>query len=144
MEILIVFTLLVAALVLFISEWISIDVTTLLVLVILVFTGILTPLEAFQGFSSDFMVILASIFVISGALKETGVLDQIGVMLVRLGKSSPRLVMLYTMIVRGFVSAIMNNTTVNALFMSTFLEVACRVKTSASKMIIPLSFGSIL
>ena len=144
MDILIVFTLLVAAIVLFIYEWIPIDLTTLLLLVILVLTGILTPSEAFKGFSSDFIIILASIFVISGALKETGVLDQIGVLMVKLGKSSPRLVMLYIMLFSGTVSAFMNNTTVTALFLSPVLEVAGRVQTSASKLLIPLAFGSIL
>jgi len=144
MEILIVFTLLVAAIVLFVSEWIPIELTTLLLLVILVFTGILTPADAFKGFSSDFIIILASIFVISGALKETGVLDQFGVLMVKLGKSSPRLVMLYIMVFSGTISAFMNNTTVTALFLSPVIEISGRVQTSASKLLIPLAFGSIL
>jgi di/tricarboxylate transporter len=71
MQIIIVLRLLVLAIVLFASEKLPVDVTTLLLLVGLVASGVLTPSEAFDGFSSDVIIILGSIFIISGALQGT-------------------------------------------------------------------------
>ncbi len=75
MEIAIVLSLLVVAVILFSLEKISVDIVTCMLLVVLVLTGILTTQEAFAGFSSDFILILASIFVITSAIQENGVLD---------------------------------------------------------------------
>jgi di/tricarboxylate transporter len=74
MQIAIVLSLLVLAVALFTTERLPVDVITLLLLVVLVGSGVLTPAEAFEGFSSDIIIILGSIFVISGALQETGLL----------------------------------------------------------------------
>ncbi len=63
MEITIVLGLLALAIVLFALERISVDIITLLLLIALVVSGILTPGEAFAGFSSDIIIILASIFI---------------------------------------------------------------------------------
>lgn len=71
MEIALVLGLLVLAIVLFASEKLSVDVITLLLLSTLVLTDVLSPAEAFAGFSSEIIVILGSIFVIGGALRET-------------------------------------------------------------------------
>src|SRR5688572_871476 len=77
MEIAIVLGLLGLTVVLFALERISVDVITLLMLVALVVAGILTPAEAFRGFSDDIVIILASIFVLSGALQSSGLMDQL-------------------------------------------------------------------
>jgi di/tricarboxylate transporter len=66
LPIFLVLALLVAVVVVFAFEWIPVDVTTLLLLIALVVTGILPLDEAFAGFSNDIIIILASIFVLSG------------------------------------------------------------------------------
>lgn len=143
MEIALVIGLLIAALVLFAIEKFSVDVVTLALLVILTLSGILSPEEAFEGFSSDFMVILASIFVISGALSETGLLDKIGYQLIKLVKSKT-LFVIYTMVVTGFLSAFMNNTTVTALVTGPVVGMCRKLKISPSKVLIPVAYASIL
>ena len=70
MEIIIVLTLLVIAIILFATEKISVDIVKLIMLIVLTATRIITPQEAYAGFSSDFIVILASIFVLTAALKR--------------------------------------------------------------------------
>ena len=77
-QILIVLGLLVTAIVLFARETFPVDVTTLLMLAALVISGVLTPQEAFAGFSSDIIITLASIFALTGALQQTGVVDFVG------------------------------------------------------------------
>jgi di/tricarboxylate transporter len=145
MEITLVLGLLVAAIVLFATEKLSVDIVTLLILIILTLSGIITPGEAFAGFSSDFIIILASIFVISGALNETGVLDKIGSELVTISnKTSSGVLILIIMAITGAVSAFMNNTTVTALFIGPIMGLSRKSGISASKLLMPLAFASIL
>ena len=86
--IIIVLGLLLLAIVLFSMESISVDIITLLLLLLLVCFHILTPKEAFAGFSSDIIIILASIFIINGALQESGLLDALGARLLKLGRGA--------------------------------------------------------
>lgn len=144
MQIAIVLGLLALAIVLFWLEIISIDIVTLLLLVGLVLAGVLSPSEAFSGFSSDIIVIIASIFVISGALQQNGVMDAVGTWLHRLaGGSYDRLLLAFMAAVSG-TSAFMNNTTATAIFMPPAIGTARQAKISPSKLLLPVAFGSIL
>ncbi len=143
MEITLVIGLLITALVLFVSEKFRVDIVTLGILVLLTLSGILTPQEAFEGFSSDFMVILASIFIISAALSETGLLDKAGSKLIR-RISHKRLFVGYVMLVTGFFSAFMNNTSVTALITGPVMGMCRKLSISPSKVLIPVAYASIL
>ncbi|WP_299754199.1 SLC13 family permease [uncultured Pontibacter sp.] len=144
MEIAIVLTLLVIAVVLFATEKLSIEIVTLLMLIVLASTRIISAEEAFAGFSSDFIIIIASIFILSAALQETGILDFAVVRLVRLAHKSTNLMLFTVMVVTGFVSAFMNNTTVTAMFVTPLVGLSRRINTSASKLLMPLAFAAIL
>ncbi|WP_237151113.1 SLC13 family permease [Pontibacter actiniarum] len=144
MEIALVLTLLVIAVVLFATEKLSVELVTLLMLIILASTRIITAEEAFAGFSSDFLIIIASIFILSAALQETGVLDFAVVRLVRLAKQSRNLMLFTVMIVTGVVSAFMNNTTVTAMFVTPLVGLSRRINSSPSKLLMPLAFAAIL
>jgi di/tricarboxylate transporter len=145
MEIALVLTLLVLAMAAFALEWLPVDVVTLIVLLVLLFAGILTPQEAFKGFGSDIIIILASVFVISGAMRETGVVDWLGQALERFtrrgGENSLLLALMGS--VSG-LSAFMNNTTVTAVMLAPISGLARRRKISPSKVLMPLAFASIL
>ncbi len=144
LEIAIVIGLLVIGIVLFARETFSVDLVTLLLLLGLLFSGILTPAEAFAGFSSDIIIILASIFVISGALQATGILTVVGGWLARLsGASSLRRYAAIT-IVPSAMSAFMNNTTITAMFVPPVMGLARQSGVSPSQLLLPLAFASIL
>jgi di/tricarboxylate transporter len=144
MEIAFVLSLLVAAIILFSTEKLSVDVVTLLLLVGSLGGRILEPKEAFEGFSNEIIVILASIFVISGALQETGALDLISRRLMRVElKAGKRLASLMMLSTAG-VSAFMNNTTVTALFLAPVVGLARRVGIAPSRLLMPLAFASIM
>ncbi|TPE44301.1 SLC13 family permease [Pontibacter mangrovi] len=144
MEIALVLTLLVIAVVLFATEKVSIEIVTLLMLVVLAGSQIITAQEAFAGFSSDFIIIIASIFVLSAALQETGILDFAVVRLVRLAQQSRNLMLFTIMLVTGIVSAFMNNTTVTAMLVTPLVGLSKRINTSASKLLMPLAYAAIL
>ncbi len=143
MEIALVIGLLLLAIILFATERFSVDIVTIGLLVILCVSGTLTPEEAFDGFSSDFMIILASIFVISAALSETGLLDTLGAHLIKRFKS-PRIFMAYTMLITAFFSAFMNNTTITALVTGPVVGISRKLSLSPSKVLIPVAYASIL
>src|SRR4051794_40763820 len=99
---LIVLGLLAAAIALFAFEVFSVDVITLGMLLVLIGIQVLSPVEAFSGFSQEIVVMLASIFVIGGALQETGVLDAITLKLTRLaGESESRVLLLLLLVCSG-------------------------------------------
>ncbi len=137
-------TLLVIAVVLFATEKLSIEIVTLLMLIILASARVITPEEAFAGFSSDFIIIIASIFILSAALEETGILDFIVVRLARLARHSSSLLLFVVMLLTGTISAFMNNTTVTAMFVTPLVGLSRRINQSASKLLMPLAYAAIL
>jgi di/tricarboxylate transporter len=144
MQIAIVLFFLALAIVLFAKETFSVDIITLMLLIGLVLFRILTPEEAFAGFSTDIIIILASIFVISGALQHTGMMEGVGEMLYKAGGGHSTRLIVIMMTVVGLLSAIMNNTTAAAVFVPPVMGLARKAKTSPSKLLMPLAFGSIL
>lgn len=144
LEIGIVLLLLVAAIALFAAEVLSVDIVTIILLIILISTGILTPGDAFSGFGSDFIIITASMFVISGAMKESGVLELIGDKFVNVAGKKNYLLLLLVLLIPGIVSAFMSNTTVTALFIPPIIAVAKKLNTSPSRLLMPLAYASIL
>ncbi|MGV3640888.1 MAG: SLC13 family permease [Adhaeribacter sp.] len=144
MEITLVLTLLVIAIILFATEKISVDIVTLLMLIVLSATRIISPQEAFAGFSSDFIVILASIFIITAALEETGILDFLIARLLQVASRGQHVLLFLVMLIPGAVSSFMNNTTVTAMFVSPLVGVSRKLKISSSKLLMPLAYASIL
>lgn len=143
-QISIVLGLLILAVVLFSMERISVDVVTLLLLMALVLTGILTPAEAFEGFSNDIIIILTSIFVLSGALQKSGIMDAVAAHLNKIGRGSTNRLLLSLMLLVGGVSSFMNNTTATAVFVAPVIGAAKKAMISPSKLLMPMAFASIL
>lgn len=144
LPILLVLSLLVAVVIVFAFEWVSVDIATLLLLIVLVVTGLLSVEEAFAGFSNDIIIILASIFVLSGALMKGGVLDYLGETIHRIAGGSKSKVLLCVMSVTSFISSFMNNTTCTAVMMPAVLGVSRKSKVSPGKVLIPLAYASML
>ncbi len=144
MEIAIVLGLLLLAILLFSWEKIGVDVVTLILLVSLISFGILSPAEAFAGFGSDFIVLLGSIFVLSAALQQTGILDLVGSRLLKMARRNPAFLITYIMGAVGSTSAFMNNTTVTAIFIAPVMAVARRMKINPSKLLMPVAYASII
>jgi di/tricarboxylate transporter len=140
----IVLGLLVLAIVLFAMERLSVDLITLILLLILIGTRILSPADAFAGFSEDIIIMLASIFVIGGALQATGIMDALAVKLTRIGGSNENRLLFLVLIVASGLSAFMNNTTVVAILLGPIISLARKQKIAPSKILLPMAYASIL
>src|ERR687893_1317320 len=140
----IVLILLLVALILFSTERIPIDIVTILLVIALVLTGTLDVKEAFAGFGNDIVITIAGLFVLTGGLVKTGVVDVVGRRLHHIaGGDAFRLASL-VMFVAAACASVMKNTTTTAMFVPVVLGMAERARVAPSKLMMPLALGAIL
>ena len=139
-----VLALLVIALVLFSTERIPIEVVSLLLVMALVLTNTLTATEAFAGFGNDIVITIAGLFILTGGLAKTGVVDLVGRRLHRTAGDSEFRIVALIMFAAALCAAVMKNTTTTAMFLPVVLGIAARRNLSPSKLLMPLAFGAIL
>ncbi len=143
MDAIILALILAGALVLFISEWIRVDVVALLIMCALIILGILSPGEAVAGFSNTATVTVLFMFILSAALLRTGALNRVGSFFAKMYKKNYAVGLMAMMLSVALVSAFINNTPIVALFIPIILKTAKEAGFSASKLLIPLSYASI-
>ena len=143
-EIAIVLSILLVAIILFVTERIRVDVVALIVLVSLAITGLVTPLEALSGFSNLAVVTVWAVLILSAGLARTGVAGLIGRPVLRLaGNSEARLIALIMLLV-GVLSGFMNDIGVAALMLPVVVDIARRTGRAPSRLLIPLAFAALL
>jgi di/tricarboxylate transporter len=139
-----VLVLLLIALVLFATEKIPIDVVTILLVIGLVMTGTLNVSEAFAGFGNDIVITIAGLFVLTGGLVKTGVVDLVGRRLHRIAGGNEFKLTALIMFTAAACASLMKNTTTTAMFVPVVLGIAHRARVQPSKLLMPLAFGAIL
>jgi di/tricarboxylate transporter len=102
------------------------------------------PGDAFAGFGSDTVLMIAALFVMTDALVRTGVVDSLGRQLQRYGGQSPYTMAIIIMVVVSLLSAFISNTAATAVFVPVAIGLAKRASLSPSKLLMPLAFASIL
>lgn len=142
----IILTLLVVlfTLVAFVREWASPDVLALSILCILVALGLIEMKDMSVVFRNEAPLTIAALFVIGGALEKSGAVDQIGRILQKRVTGGVRSSTLAFALVAAFFSAWMNNTAIVAILLPVVLGFARSKDIAASKLLIPLSYSSIL
>ncbi len=143
-DIALVITILVIALVLFVTEALRMDIVALLVVGALTVTGLVTPAEAVAGFSNEAVITLWAMFIISEGLLRTGVGDLIGRYVMRLAGRNEAALVAVIMLASGGLSAFMNNIGVAVLMLPVVMGLARRARLPPSRLLMPLSFGCLL
>jgi di/tricarboxylate transporter len=144
MDIFLVLFILLLAIFLFATGWIRMDLVSLMVLLALGLIGLVTPREAFSGFSNPAVITVAAMFVISSAIANTGVTSKLGERIMRIsGTSEPRLI-LAIMLTSASFSAFINNIGATAMMMPLIMGMAQKAHLPPSKLLIPLAYGSLL
>jgi di/tricarboxylate transporter len=139
-----VLALLFVSLVLFASDKLSVDVVGLIVLLALAIPRVLTPKEALSGFGDDTILVLISLFVLTGGIVRTGVVERAGLWLASKAGSSPVRLPRMILIATAAVSSFLSNTVTTAVFLPIMIGVARRSATALSRVLMPLAFASIL
>jgi di/tricarboxylate transporter len=143
-EMVITIIILIVAIVLFITEWLRVDVVAMLVLLALVLTGILTTEEAVAGFSSTAVLSIGFLFVVGGAVFQTGLAAQIGDRILKIAGTNERRLIIVLMLSVALLSGVISSTGVVALMLPAVISLANRAGIPVSRLLMPLSISALL
>jgi di/tricarboxylate transporter len=136
--------ILVAALILFVTEWVRVDMVAVGVVLALMLTGLLTTSEALAGFSNSAVLTIAALFIVGGAILHTGLAGLIGRRILAIAGSNEVRLILVIMLAVAVLSSFMSSTGAVAVLLPAIIGLARSADISPSKLLIPLSFGSLL
>ena len=120
------------------------DIVALMLMLALGLSGILTPQEAFSGFSRSAVIIMLSAFVLAEGLRRSGMTERMGLFIIKLFGKGERRLIFGVMTASAILSLFMNNIAAASLLFPSLSGVARRSKVSSSKLLMPLAFGTIL
>jgi len=144
MTVVLVSVLLVVVLVLLVTELLPVDLTALGIIVTLTATQVLTPAEALAGFAHPAPITIAVLFVVTQGLLRTGALDAVSSHVTRISGGRPHVLLALCLVLVGGVSSFVNNTAVVVMFVPIVMAACCEYSLSPSKLLLPISFVSIL
>lgn len=143
-QILLLLCLLAVAVVLFWREHVPAEVTGLGLLLTLVFTGLLPAEQAFTGFGSDTVITILGLLILTAALERTGVVELAGRAVLRRAGNDPDRLLWIVMLASAGIGALISNTASTAFFLPMVFGIAQKSGVSASKLLMPLAFSSIV
>ena len=129
---------------LFAWDRIPADVIALGVMLAVIATGLLPPDKAFAGFSSDTVLMILGLLIMSAGLIQTGVVEITGRYIFDVAGRNPAVFLPVIMVSVAVVSAFMSNTAATAFFVPLVMGYAAKIKVSPSRFLLPLAFASIL
>ncbi|MBM6661245.1 SLC13 family permease [Marseilla massiliensis] len=137
-------TLIILALtvVMFIIGKIRADIVALCALTALILLGILTPEEALAGFSSTVIIMMVGLFVVGGAILQTGLAKAVSQKIMKLAAGSDTRMFLLVVIVTSAIGAFVSNTGTVALMMPIVVSMAVQSGTQPARLLMPLAFAS--
>jgi di/tricarboxylate transporter len=144
MTILLTLGVIVLTLILFISEWLPVDITALTIMVLLIVLGLVTPEEGISGFSSSATITVMAMFILSAGIARTGAIQVVSELLLKWGGKTSSQQILALGVIAGPISGVINNTAVLAVFLPIVEDLCRQQRISPSKLLIPLSYASIL
>ncbi len=133
--------LLLFATVMFVTEIIPLSVTAMTVAILLNLTGVLDSKQIFSGFIDNNVILFCAMFIVGGALFETGMAKRIGGLVTRFAKTERQLI-LAVMLVVGGLSSVLSNTGTAAVLMPVIIGIAAKSGFSRSKLLMPLVYAA--
>jgi di/tricarboxylate transporter len=142
-EIGLVFAILAGAVLFFITGWVRADVVALFVLVLLVAFGLLPPEEALSGFSSDAVIAIAGLLILSAGLVRSGVVRWIAERVDDFASDSRRKLVLVSSSLPGVLSGLVSDIATVSLFIPVVLRLARKNKISRQKLLLPIAMAAL-
>lgn len=131
------------AVVMFVTEKIPLAVTSMIVCIGLVITGVLNVNDAFSGFINSNVILFVAMFIVGGALFETGMANEIGSLVTKFAKSERGLIVAIMVIV-GVMSGFLSNTGTAAVLIPVVIGIAAKSGYKRSRLLMPLVFAAAL
>ncbi len=141
---LLTFVILFAAMVLFLNGRLRADLVALLVVVSLGASGVLTPEEAFSGFSRSAVVAIMAIFILAESLTTLGFTDWVSRQLIRLAGKNPNRLVVLVMAASALLSLFMNTIAAAAVLLPSAITTSRKSGLHPGRVLMPLAFGSLL
>ncbi|WP_447864781.1 SLC13 family permease [Kluyvera sichuanensis] len=135
--------LLVFAIAMFVWEKVPLAVTSMIVCVALVLTGVLDLKQAFSGFIDTNVILFVAMFIVGGALFETGMANKVGGVITYFAKTEKQLIFTI-MVVVGVMSGFLSNTGTAAVLIPVVIGVAAKSGFTRSRLLMPLVFAAAL
>lgn len=129
------------AVVMFVWEKIPLALTSMIVCVGLIVTGVLEPKAAFNGFVNTNVILFVGMFVVGGALFETGMAGKVGGVVTKFAKTERQLIVA-VMVIVGLMSGVLSNTGTAAVLIPVVIGIAAKSGFSRSKLLMPLVFAA--
>lgn len=133
--------LLAFAIIMFVLEKIPLALTSMIVCIALVVTGVLEIGEAFGGFINSNVILAVAMFIIGGALFETGMANKIGGVVTKFAKTERQLIVTI-MLVTGIMSGFLSNTGTAAVLIPVIIGIAAKSGYSKARLLMPLVFAA--
>ena len=129
------------AIIMFIWEKLPLGVTSIIVCIGLIITGVLDWKTAFSGFIDSNVILFVAMFIVGGALFETGMANKIGGVVTHFAKSERQLI-IAIMVIVGLMSGVLSNTGTAAVLIPVVIGIAAKSGYSRSKLLMPLVFAA--
>ena len=139
---LITIIILVLSAIFFVNGKVRSDLVALCALVALLIFQILTPDEALSGFSNSVVIMMIGLFVVGGAIFQTGLAKMISSRILKLAGNSEIRLFLLVMLVTSAIGAFVSNTGTVALMLPIVVSLAMSAKMNPSRLLMPLAFAS--
>ena len=131
------------AVIMFVLEKIPLGVTSMIVCIGLVVTGVLDVKTAFAGFIDSNVILFVAMFIVGGALFETGMANKIGGIVTKFAKTEKMLI-IAIMVIVGLMSGILSNTGTAAVLIPVVIGIAAKSGYKRSKLLMPILIAGIL
>lgn len=129
------------AVVMFVLEKIPLGVTSMIVCIGLVVTGVLDVKTAFAGFIDSNVILFVAMFIVGGAFFETGIANKVGGIVTKFAKSE-RMLIIAIMVIVGLLSGVLSNTGTAAVLIPVVIGIAAKSGYSRSRLLMPLVFAA--
>ncbi|WP_343032786.1 SLC13 family permease [Anaerotalea alkaliphila] len=133
--------LLLFAIVMFAWEKVPLSVTSMIVCISLILFKVLEPAEAFAGFVNNNVILFVAMFIVGGALFETGMANRVGGVITKFAKTERQLIV-SIMVIVGLMSGILSNTGTAAVLIPVVIGIAAKSGFARSKLLMPLVFAA--
>ena len=118
------------------------DIVTLMALMSLTILNILTPEEAISGFSNPIVLMLAGLFIVAGAINQTGLAKKLSTYLLQLAGQSKLKLFVVTMLVTAALSSFMSNYGTIALLLPIVVSMTRVAELNVRRFLMPMAFAS--
>ncbi len=139
-----VFLVLGVTILLFITEKFRVDVIAIMVMIVLPWLGLVTPSEAFAGFSSNAVMSIIAVMIMGAGMDRTGMMNYVAGRITAISGENENRILIVVSAIVGVISSFMQNVGSIALFLPAVLRICRQKNISPSKLMMPLGFAAIL